>query len=429
MDSFVEISCNVIQMFIWTWFITEFFGTNRSPILAKIGFILAWLITTLEITFINHIVVYDGFLTGFIVLTFIAYARLFLRGNLGSHIFIGLYSVAVIFTISTVILFIASYISGVGTKSQIADFTLTRIIVLYVCRICEILVFRYIVRVNSVYKFDKKDWLLFIGLPLSTWAGLTFAMQSTIDSEAILPQMFYIALIMVAINIAIYYFLVKIKKDEEIRLDYELLKLEKNNKAETVKDLMAMSDNIDAQKHDMEKHFLAIIAMAEVGKNDEIKQYAKTIVKEKINSVQQRIITDNEVFNAIINAKLAVCQQENIDINISVDNEAVNFIKNTDIAVLFGNLLENAIEASTKTDNPRILLKVLLQDEYISVYIENSYDNKYSNISLITSKKDVGKHGIGTKNIKRIVDDNSGMIDYFISDTGMFCCDILLKKS
>ena len=30
--------------------------------------------------------------------------------------------------------------------------------------------------------------------------------------------------------------------------------------------------------------------------------------------------------------------------------------------------------------------------------------------------------------IKRIVEENDGMIHYFINESGMFCCDILYKK-
>lgn len=428
MDKFIELSANFIQMFIWTWFMTAFFGFKRSGFASKVGFLLMWMAAVIEITYINHIAGYDGFLTGLVAFTFVIYAQVYLKGNVGSHIFISIYTVAIIFTLSSVTLFLFSYITGLSTKSHIEDFSYWRVIIVYICRIFEFLVFKFIVRINTNYKLSKKEWIPFIALPLATWGGVTFMTQATIVSESVLPQMFYIAIIMVAMNIIIGFFMFKIKQDEKVRLEYELSKLEQANKEKMTADLIAWSDNLDSVKHDMEKHFLAIQVLAEVGKNDEIIEYSQKIIKEKLNSVHQSVLTKNEIFNAVVNTKLAICKQKGISANINIDNEAVKYINNSDIAVLFGNTLENAIEASEKADIPRIVLKVQLQDEYVSIYIENSFNSEYSDINLKTTKKDKKYHGIGTKNIKRVVEENDGMIQYFVNEMGMFCCDILLKK-
>ena len=60
--------------------------------------------------------------------------------------------------------------------------------------------------------------------------------------------------------------------------------------------------------------------------------------------------------------------------------------------------------------------------------MENSFNNDYSDINLKTTKKDCHEHGFGTKNVRKIVEENDGMIQYFQNASGMFCCDILLKK-
>lgn len=429
MDKFIELSANFIQMFIWTWFMTAFFGFKRDGFSAKFGFILMWLAAVIEITYINYVATYDGFLTGFVALTFVIYAQVYLKGNIGSHIFISIYTVAIIFTLSSATLFLFSYNTGLSTESHIADFSCWRIIIVYLCRILEFLVFKFIVRINTNYKLTKKEWIPFIALPLATWGGVTFMTQATIESESVLPQMFYIAIIMVGMNIIIGFFMYKIKQDEDVRLEYELSKLEQTNKEKMAADLMAWSDNLDSVKHDMEKHFIAIQVLAESGDDAEIIKYSQKIIKEKLNSIHQSVLTENEIFNAVVNTKLAICKQKEISVSVNIDNEAVKYINNSDIAVLFGNIFENAIEASEKADIPRIVLNVQLQDEYVSIYMENSFNSEYSDVNLNTTKKDKKHHGIGTKNVKRLVKENDGMIQYFVNDMGMFCCDILMKKS
>ena len=68
------------------------------------------------------------------------------------------------------------------------------------------------------------------------------------------------------------------------------------------------------------------------------------------------------------------------------------------------------------------------EGKYVSIYIENSYNASFSDINLKTTKKGQAKHGFGTKIIRKVVEENDGMIQYFINDSGMFCCDILYKK-
>ena len=139
------------------------------------------------------------------------------------------------------------------------------------------------------------------------------------------------------------------------------------------------------------------------------------------------MFTDNDVFNAVINIRLEICRQEHIQTSISADSEAVNAIRSEDIAVLFGNIFDNAIEAAEKTDERIINLTVRPQGDYISIYMENSFDG-IINDNLNTRKSDRHGHGIGLKNVMKIVDEYDGMMKCF-NEGNIFCCDILLKRT
>ena len=423
-----EISASLLQMLIWTWFITKFLGFKKERKTNKIYFCAVWITAFIQIYFINQFVLYDGMLTGMIALTYFIYARRFLKGGYRYQLFSILFSTAILFTISSVVIFVTSYIFNVTTESLIENFTYKRVVIVCLCRVLEYFVYKAVIKINAEYKLTEKKWILFTAMPLLTWVGITIIMKTTIQSRSIMPQMFYLSLIMVVINIITIFFMYKIKQDMETKQDYELLKLQYDNIKNMEANMKALYDNTYSVKHDLEKHFLAIRAMADNKKYDEINKYIENVLDKKLNAVQKVVFTDTDVFNAVINTKLELCKQKGIFPSVNISNDAVNFIKISDMAVLFGNIFDNAIEAAEKTKEKIIILNIQLQREYVSIYIENSFNADFSDISLKTTKNGQAKHGFGTKIVRKIIEENNGMIQYFVNNSGMFCCDILYRK-
>ncbi len=428
METVFEIVSSLLQMLIWTGFITKFLGFKNERKIYKIGFFVMWAIAFVQIYFINQIVLYDGLLTGLIVLTYFIYARSCLKGAYQYQLFLILLSTAILFTVSSVVILLMAYLCKASTGELIGDFTYRRVIIICLCRALEFFIYKTIIKINTEYKLTKKEWILFTTMPLLTWVGVTIIMKVTLRYEAIIPQMFFLSLIIVVIDVITIFFMYKIKQDMETKQDYELLKLQYDNIKSMETNMKALYENTYSVKHDLEKHFLAIKTMSDNGNCNGITEYIESIFDKNLNAVQKIIFTDTDVFNAIINTKLELCKQKGIFPSINVSNDAINFIKKSDIVVLFGNLLDNAIEAAERSKEKIIILNVQLQREYVSIFVENSYNEQFSNINMKTTKKGKAKHGFGTKIIRKIVEDNNGMIKYFTNKSGMFCCDILYKK-
>jgi len=428
MGTYVELLSNLLQTFILTWYISKFFGYKHDGVLRKIGFFSAWIIIFLEISFINSIIVYDGLLSGIIILTLIVYSKLFLNGILPMHIFISIYFIGIIFIVGSFVIFGFSFFTDITTNELIANFTLNRIIMTILCRTFEIIFFKFIAMANEKYTLTKKEWCLFVALPLLTWISVTIMTDATIVSKKVIAHMLYIAFIMIAINIIIYYFMIKIKKDSNTKMEYELLKMQHENIKSTESNMKALFESVYSLKHDLDKHLFAVKDMAERNDCKEIEKYISGVIEQSLLSVQKVVFTDNDIFNAIINTKLAICKQKKITTTVSIDNEAVSYLQNECITVIFGNLLDNAIEAAEKTTQRVLSLVVTLKREYISIYVENSFNKEYSDITLETTKKNKTGHGFGTKNVRRVVEEYDGMYQHFLGDTGRFCSHILLPK-
>jgi sensor histidine kinase regulating citrate/malate metabolism len=84
-----------------------------------------------------------------------------------------------------------------------------------------------------------------------------------------------------------------------------------------------------------------------------------------------------------------------------------------DISALFGNALDNAIESVLKIEDPDkrlIHVSVVRQKNFLRIRIENCYEGelRFENGMPITSKKEQGIHGYGTKSIRRITERYNG---------------------
>ena len=98
-----------------------------------------------------------------------------------------------------------------------------------------------------------------------------------------------------------------------------------------------------------------------------------------------------------------------------------------DISVLMGNLLDNACEAAGRAREKKISVRILRQGNYVSICVENTVAAPVlaENPGLETTKEDRSLHGLGTKNIRKIVEKYGGMIEYR-EEGKLFMCDILI---
>ena len=95
-------------------------------------------------------------------------------------------------------------------------------------------------------------------------------------------------------------------------------------------------------------------------------------------------------------------------------------IDNEVIIAIIGNLLDNAIHACmiTSLENiPQVILKLKYYDQSLFIDIKNSVPKDFD-ISKI-------KEGIGIKNIKKIIDKNSGIYSHSFEEN-MYCVQIIL---
>lgn len=97
-----------------------------------------------------------------------------------------------------------------------------------------------------------------------------------------------------------------------------------------------------------------------------------------------------------------------------------------DLCVIIGNVLDNAIEASSKIENSKITIKLLQENNSFYVNISNPFiEPIYLKNGLIKSNKTSINHGIGLKSVNNIVDNIGGNLKISIKGN-IFTLEILL---
>ena len=397
-----ELSANIAQMFLWVWFLTKYFGFKNNKKTNIIGFVLTWFICFCEITFINTIIVYDGMISGIIIITIVIYAHFCLNGDVYSHLFVALYGTAIMFIVSSIALFVSSFATGLSVEQAITDLNLARIILIISCRIAEVIFFLFIIKTKNYYKLPKRDMRFFIFIAMLTWAATTIMMRAAMKSGVISNYMFLLALVILGINVVIYYFFIKINSDYQAKIKSEIQKQnyeqQISSQSKHIDEILIMQKQIKKFRHDSSHHFTALKGFFA---NQQIQDGLEYIEKISDDLEQNELVdTGNTAFDAIISTKKALAESKNIEFALQIQIPEKIQVDAVDLCVIFGNALDNAIEACEKLETIRTInVSAIYDDNQLICKITNTALPSISDLQ--TTKADKENHGFGLDNIKQ----------------------------
>lgn len=124
-------------------------------------------------------------------------------------------------------------------------------------------------------------------------------------------------------------------------------------------------------------------------------------VEQELKEYSRYCETGNVLLNVILKEKLKLAEEKSIDIQVDADFSSGSFMQDRDMVVIFGNALDNAIEACEKVPAQEryITVKAGKIRNMLSVIIENSMPEE-QNHDLHTTKQDAFLHGFGIRNMK-----------------------------
>lgn len=196
----------------------------------------------------------------------------------------------------------------------------------------------------------------------------------------------------------------------------------------------ALEEKYDEQRvviHDIRRHLTAIKGLAQEQGAICVAEYAATL--EDLPVLQNKVrYCDNPMLNVVLSRYGELCHEKGIAFHADVRNKEYDFLSPSDITALFGNLLENAVEAAQGSPKPYIELRV---DTPAGAALFISLSNPCSQPPLedefggyLTRKPNKEQHGIGLKSVKAIVKRYGGSINQaYDKDAKVFHTSVLLK--
>lgn len=167
-------------------------------------------------------------------------------------------------------------------------------------------------------------------------------------------------------------------------------------------------------RHDMKNHLLGILGMVNAGQAKEAGDYIQKMLDDGIGTGAGEIShTGNVVVDSLVNHKYALALKDGIRFEARIFIPSVLPYQGGHLAIIFGNLLENALEACRKLPQEQryIILEVTYIKEMLQICIKNSSpenSQKDNRGRFLTTKEDTGYHGIGLASVEQALADYNG---------------------
>ncbi|MGM9592962.1 MAG: ATP-binding protein [Candidatus Onthomonas sp.] len=125
--------------------------------------------------------------------------------------------------------------------------------------------------------------------------------------------------------------------------------------------------------------------------------------------------TGNEALDTVLTEKSLICQEQQITWTCMADGRRLSFMDPVDLYTLFGNALDNAIEAVSKIQTPEkriIAVNLFTKGDLLMLQIENYYTGslQFKNGLPQTTKGNTDDHGFGMQSIRSTAEKYGGSI-------------------
>ena len=399
---------------------------NKTFKIFTIGFFV-FLIGAILLTFINDEI---PNLIIFFILNLLFFILCF-KVKLKEAIMYSVLLDAIMFSAEMITIFLSSYIMKIPTdtyKTNPATFYILTII----SKIIYFAVSQIIAFVINKLKFKSNNSTRFIPLFIFPFISIAisvlFLRMSFVNNYDNRYNISFIILNIVMIIACIYIFVYyqRLAKNDtylnELQTENKLLEI--NNDCLEV--LKHQNSEMRMLFHDTKNHFLTI---ANINNIDEIDSYIQGVIGDiqKYDIVQ---LTNNKLLDLLLSKYSALCNNNNIKLNIEVRTANLDHIPESDLSMIINNLMDNAFESAKQSKEKFIDFSLIRVNNFDILKVSNSCDVPPINKAhkLLTTKKSKSEHGFGTRIIEKYAKKNNAEYEWqYETDKKIFVTTIIFK--
>lgn len=392
----VEIIVNVLRVFLIKSVIVLFFKNDpEEENRRRIGFLIYYLCTTIIYSLFHISFIYEVCnCLGIIGLTLLYHEKWKKR------IWVSLVLFSMDMACSLIVLFT---FEGNGQLQQPA-------IQVMLLLICVTMISRITYPTNSREEIYQKDQMyILILIPAASVFVLCILLYGKIYGTIAL----LICIAMLIINLCVFYLYQVMVKNYINQRNNDIYVQQINAYQNQLEVIMESQNRIRSLKHDMKNHMLAMQALLENSKIKESKDYLVSMQNFMTNPLEY-VTTGNDSVDSLLNYKIQKANNvlKKVEVKINIP-EGLN-LHSFDLNVILGNLLDNATEAALQTEEKLLMIMINLDKGILYINICNSCQEIMigENGEMKTTKVDPANHGMGLKNVGRMVEKYHGEMDF-----------------
>ena len=201
------------------------------------------------------------------------------------------------------------------------------------------------------------------------------------------------------------------KTDKELAAKEQLYSLQRDQ----YKQLAQNAETIKTMQHNIRHQLSAIKGYAVSDESGKLIAYLDELIGG-MPSADDKMYCDNFSVNSIVSHFVNLAKNEGIDIDVQLDiPENVGSVPVTDLCIIIGNLLENALEACQRMKHGKkhITLRSRIEVNTLSIGVSNSFDGLWKEKDgLYLSRKDekAAREGIGISSVLAICKKHEGQM-------------------
>lgn len=179
-------------------------------------------------------------------------------------------------------------------------------------------------------------------------------------------------------------------------------------------------------RHDYHNHMQVLFTYLENGDLEKAKSFLSEI-NDTLVTVDTVIKTGNTMLDAILNSKISLMTGKGIRVDATAKVPGALGVKDIDLCVIVGNLLDNAMEACETLPKEERFARIYICVKGPHLYMcftnaAGKKQRKFGNLFLSTKGAD---HGLGLSRVDNLVKSYDGYVTR-ASEDGGFTTEVLL---
>lgn len=181
-----------------------------------------------------------------------------------------------------------------------------------------------------------------------------------------------------------------------------------------------------AWRHDYHNHIQALASMLEQGDIEKARGFLSEI-HDTLTKVDTVLKTGNTMVDAILNSKISLMHAKKIRVDAAAKVPATLTVKDIDLCVIIGNLLDNATEACEKLPEGSRFIRIYISVKGSHLYMSftNSAGKKQEKIGSIFRSSKGALGGIGLSRVDSLVSQYGGYVTR-ASEDGGYTTEVIL---